>query len=104
MAWTATAFKARYTEFDGTADSVVTAALAEASRRTNVAGFGTRADDAVALLAAHLLSISPGGQQARREDDKGDPTTTYMASLKLLRRECFGGGWSIGQGPGGMIT
>lgn len=104
MAYTATTFKARFTEFEGTADSVVTAALAEATRRTNATGFAARFDDAVALLAAHLLSVSPGGQQARREDDKGEPTTTYLATLKALRRECFGGGWSIGQGPGGMLT
>jgi len=102
MAWTATTFKARYTEFDGTADSVVTAALAEATRRT-AAGFGARFDDAVALLAAHLLSVSPGGRQARRESDKG-PSTTYMTELKLLRREVFGGGWSVGQGSGGLLT
>lgn len=103
MSWSAATFKERYTEFAPTADAVVTAALAEATRRTNATGFGARFDDAVALLAAHLLAMSPGGQQARRENE-GEPSTTYMASLKLLRRECFGGGWSAGQGPGGMLA
>ena len=102
MAWTATTFKARYTEFDGTADSVVTAALAEATRRTNVTGFGARADDAVALLAAHLLSTSPGGRQARRDSAKG-PSTTDMTGLKLRRRERFGGAGSGGRRPRGML-
>ena len=57
----------------------------------------------MALLAAHLLSVSPGGRQARRESDKG-PSTTYMTELKLLRREVFGGGWSVGQGSGGLLA
>ena len=102
MAWTPTSFKTRWTDFAPTSDALVQSALDEAARRTDERVFGTRYDDAVGLLAAHNLSISPFGQQARLETDKGE--TTYMTALKLLRRERAGGPWAIGQGPRGMLT
>lgn len=101
MAWTPTTFRARWTEFAPTADAVVQAALNEAARRTDARVFGDRTDDAVGLLAAHNLSISPQGMPARLESKDGE--TTYMVALKLLRRERAGGAWAIGQGPTGWL-
>jgi len=48
MAHTAATFKARFEEFTPLGDSVVSAALAEATRRTDVRVLGDRFDDAVA--------------------------------------------------------
>lgn len=101
MAWTPTTFRARWTEFAPTADAVVQAALDEATRRTDARLFGNRTDDAIGLRAAHNLSLSPGGQQARLESEKG--TTTYMTELRTLMQERAGGPWTVGQGPTGML-
>lgn len=103
MTVTAASLKARWTEFGPTDDAVVTAAIAEATRRTDVRVFGDRFDDAVALLAADQLSVGAFGQQARLDPKAGDGTTVYAAALAKLRRERAGGGWSAGQGPTAML-
>jgi hypothetical protein len=97
VGWNAASFKARWAEFASTPDATVEAALAEAGRRCSAAVFGDRHDDAVGLRAAHLLSVSPFGQQARLESDKAE--TVYMAEWRQLARECAGGPWAIGQLP-----
>ncbi len=97
MAWTATTFKAIYTEFANTPDATVTDALASAVAKNDLRVLGDSYDQAVALYAAHLLSIAPGGQQARLQ--KNSLETTYSAQWKDLARSCAGGGWTIGQRP-----
>lgn len=97
MTWTPTTFRARWPEFDGVADNVVSAALADAARGVDARLFGTRTDLAVGLRAAHLLAISPYGQQARLESDKSD--TTYRAEYLRMAREVAGGPWVMGQTP-----
>lgn len=99
---TVASFKARWTEFAPTADHVVQHALDEAVKRTDARLFGDRTDHAVSLLAAHELSISPQGMQARLEAQP-DGSTTYLIELRLLRRERAGGPWTVGQKPGGML-
>lgn len=101
--WTATTFKARYTTFTGTADSVVTAALAEADRRTSPR-WGDRREDAIALLAAHKLSLEAGGLPSRADSEGGAPESTYMTDLKVMRRERFGGPYTVGQTATGLLT
>lgn len=104
MAWSAATFKAEYTEFSATADAIVTAKIAAATRRTST-GFGARRDDAIGLLTAHLLATAPGGMTARVDSEEGKAAeTTYMTELKKMRAEVFGGPWSVGQGNGGMIA
>lgn len=104
MAWNATTFKAEFTEFAATADAIVTAKIAVATRSTST-GFGARRDDAIGLLTAHLLAMSPGGMTARTDSDEGKAQeTVYMTRLKQMRREVFGGPWSVGQGNGSMIS
>lgn len=100
MAWTATTFKARWTEFAPTEDARVVAVLTAAARRCAPSVFGADTDEAVGLYAAHLLATSPHGMQARQE---GDDTTTYYAEWARLARQRAGGPWSVGQGPGGML-
>ena len=101
--WTATTFKARYTTFSATADSVVTAALAEADRRTSPR-WGDRREDAIALLAAHNLSVEAGGMSSRSDSEGGEPQSTYMTTLTLMRRERFGGPYTVGQTVTGLLT
>ena len=104
MTVTAASLKARWSEFTPTDDAVVTAAIAEATRRTDVRVFGDRFDDAVGLRACHLLSAGAFGQQARLDPKAGDGTTVYQAELNRLVRERAGGGWSAGQGPTALLT
>jgi hypothetical protein len=101
MAWTAASFKARRPTFNPVADAVVTSALEEAARRVDPRVFGDRTDDAVSLLAAHLLSVDPGGQAARLKSTNA--STTYLEDYRRLMRERAGGPWTSGQGTGGML-
>lgn len=103
MAWTAATFKAARVEFAEIADAAVTAALSDATSELDSRLFGSTFDQAVGLLAAHKLSISPFGQQARLEAKAGDGTTTYLAEFNRLARKKCGGALAIGQGPGGML-
>ena len=104
MAVTAATMKARWAEFSAVDDSVVTAAIAEATRRTDARVMGDRFDDAVSLLAADLLATGAFGQQSR-QDPKATQgaVSTYRAQLQTLRRERAGGAWAAGQGPGGLL-
>ena len=104
MAVTASTFKSRWPEFSALADPDVTAAIAEATRRTDARVMGDRFDDAVSLLAADLLATGAFGQQAR-QDPKATQgaVSTYRAQLQTLRRERAGGAWAAGQGPGGLL-
>lgn len=97
MSWTAATFKARWSEFAPTDDAVVQAALDEATRQINAAAFGARADDAIGLLAAHKLAVSPQGMSARLESDQG--RTVYLAEYERLMRSAGGGPWAIGAWP-----
>lgn len=103
MAWTATSFKARYPEFAPTPDAQVNGALADATARIDTRLLSTaNYDAAVGLLTAHLLSITPFGQQARLEGEKepsGGTGSTYNSELKRLLRLAGGGPWFAGQLP-----
>lgn len=103
MAWTATTFKARKQEFASIADADVSLALEDATSELDSRLFGDTFDQAVGLLAAHKLSVSPFGQSARLDAKGGDGATTYSAELARLTRKKCGGAWSIGQGTGGML-
>jgi hypothetical protein len=87
--------------FEGVADALVQCALDESARRTDPRVFGARADDAVGLLAAHLLAVSPFGQQARLKSDAGN--TTYNREWERLAAACAGGPWATGQGADGSL-
>ena len=78
MTVTAATLKARFVEFAPVADSVVSAAIAEATHRTDVRVFGNRFDDAVSLRACDLLSTGAFGQQARV-----DPKAATVGGITL---------------------
>jgi hypothetical protein len=97
VAWTAASFKARWPEFEPTDDAIVEGALADAVLANDARLFGARTDEAVAYYAADILSLSPGGQQARLA--KNEITTTYRAMWERLARVAAGGAWTVGQMP-----
>lgn len=103
MSWTAASFKAANQEFAQIADAAVELALSDAVSELDARLFGDTFDQAVRWQAAHNLSVSPFGQQARLDAKGGDGTTTYLAKLNALTRKKCGGAWAIGQGPGGML-
>lgn len=96
MAWTVSSFRARWTEFaSAPSDAVVTSALAEAAAECDERIFGASYDHAVGLLAAHKISVGPGGQQARLDSDEAE--TTYSREWTKLARKRAGGPFTIGQ-------
>lgn len=96
MTLTTAQFKTRWTEFAETSDELVQETLDEAYLRTDSRLFGARTDKAAGLLAAHLLSISPQGQQARLESKDG--STNYWAERQRMNQVAAGGGRTSGQG------
>ncbi len=96
MAHTAATFKARFEEFTPLGDSVVSAALAEATRRTDARVLGDRFDDAVALRAADLLATGAFGLPARADAKENAGPSKYAQQLATLLRERAGGAWAAG--------
>lgn len=91
MTVTLSSFRVSYPEFLNTADALCEAKIAAAVLRTSEDIFGDNTDEAVMLLAAHLLSVSPQGESARLEVD--EKQTVYGLELRTLRREVtFGAG------------
>jgi len=103
MSWTATTFRARWEEFTNSPDALVVSALAEAAEECDERVFGGKFDHAVGLLAAHKLSISPFGQQARLDPkaakDSPHGTTLYGQEHDALAAQCGGGFWVTGVMP-----
>jgi Protein of unknown function (DUF4054) len=92
---------ARFPEFGPTVTdfpAAVQAAIDEAYIRCDARVFNTRIDDAAAYMAAHLLSISSYGQQARLQSDKA--SSTYLAEWERLAQSVAVGPWAVGQLPG----
>lgn len=85
MALTVLQFVDRFPEFRGTAEGLIARRIAEAQRRTDPGTWGERADDGAAYLAAHLLSVSPTGEQARIA--KGDQASSYLRERQRMARE-----------------
>jgi len=77
------AFRGRYPEFAGVANSLIDTCLADALNGISQAVFGARADEAQACLTAHLLAGGrPWGQAARLKEGNGQ--TVYGAALDAL--------------------
>jgi len=78
-------FRKAYTEFRETEPDVIRQKINLATARTSSDAFGDDVDEAIMLLAAHLIAISPHGEKVRLQKD---PTKTiYMQELKRMRRE-----------------
>lgn len=96
MTVTAATLKARHEEFAPIGDSVVSAAIAEATRRTDARVFGDRYDDAIMLRACDLIASGAFGVPARAEPKDNAGPTRYAQQLATLIRERAGGGWLAG--------
>ena len=53
------------TGFENASDPLIQAKLDEAYRRLSAKTWGDRLDDGAAYLTAHLIAISPGGEEMR---------------------------------------
>ena len=87
MTVTLASFRSGYPEFNNTADTLVSKKLANAELRTaglDVWDTESARDAAVELLTAHLLSVSPQGEEARIN---AGAETVYGRELRMLRRE-----------------
>lgn len=80
MALVLSDFRIRFPEFLNVADTLVEAKLAEALHAVNDSVWGDEADTGQGLMAAHLLSVAPGGVQARLASDKA--ATTYARQYR----------------------
>jgi hypothetical protein len=87
MALDATSFVTRFPEFAQASSDLVTSRLDEALRSVDAPIWGALADDGQAYLAAHLLGMSPFGQQAGMRVGAGaNQTTCYWSTYEDLRR------------------
>ncbi len=78
-------FKTRFPEFANTDTGLIQSCLDEAGRQCDAAVFSTRLDDAVRYKAAHLLAVSPMGQDARLV--RKDGGSIYNDEFKNLQRQ-----------------
>lgn len=103
MTVTAASLKAQRPEFAPTDDAVVLAAIADADTEVDARVFGEKAGQAVSLLAAHKLALSPFGTQARldpkAQGDGPHGQTVYGVEYDALVRQCGGGFWVTGVLP-----
>ncbi len=88
-----TAFLAAYPEFGESSPALVAAKLAEAELQVDAAVCGAQTDIMHGLTTAHLLALSPFGQNARMVSKEG--TTTYGERLVVMQRRVSGGAWLI---------
>ena len=97
MAWTADSFRVAKPEFAEAADALVNGALADAAAYCNATVFADAYDQAIGLYAAHRLAISPFGQMARLESEKGE--STYYVQWRRLARMYVPTAQTVGQSP-----
>lgn len=77
------AFRDKYPEFATGPDSLLQLWLDDAAGRIDPEVWGIHTDRGHGLLTAHLICLSPNGQFARLQSDKGQ--TTYGAEYDKLR-------------------
>jgi len=101
MALTLDAFLTSFPEFATTNKPFLAAKLAEALLSIDATMWGAKADMGQGYLAAHLITLSPTGQNARMvvKTVQGEqPVTTYWGHYKRLQREIGGAGASVAGG------
>jgi hypothetical protein len=77
-------FKIRYPEFQQTDDGLVETVLAEAAGELDATVWGAKHELGTGLLAAHKLSCSPHGKEARLAKDTHE--TVYWREFVRVRR------------------
>lgn len=85
MSVTVLQFKNEFPEFLETEEAVVQSRLSMANRQINANVWGSKATDGVKMLTAHLLSLSPLGEQARlKKENRG---TIYGDQYEAMKRQ-----------------
>jgi hypothetical protein len=101
MTVTLDSFLASKPEFARTSPVLISTILAEALLQIDYNVWGPKADQGLIYLTAHLLTLSPMGQNARmivQGKDGQQPTTTYWGHYKMLQRQ-VGSGFRVAGGP-----
>lgn len=83
MAIDAATFKGEFPIFARTDDALVATKLAHAANRIDQRVWGSKYQDGVFYLAAHLLSVEPNGQNARLTSKEG--SSTYFEEYTRLQ-------------------
>lgn len=77
-------FLAAHPEFESATEPMVRIVIADAINNVDEGVFKTKTDQAVRLLAAHYLAVTPFGRNARLSSKEGN--STYMVQFKALTR------------------
>ncbi len=85
MAVDADSFLAGFPEFRPAEKALIDVMIAKAVLQVDAGVWGPKADLGVELLTAHLLAISPFGQNARMVSKTG--TTTYQTRFKEMVKQ-----------------
>lgn len=86
---TLASFLEGYPEFQNAGSTLVESKLGEAALSINATVWGSKADQGHGLLTAHLLALSPYGQNARLSGPDG--SSTWGDHFERLR-------WQVGCG------
>lgn len=89
MSVTVDSFLASYPEFRSAERDLLQAKLDAAEPQVDSEVWGDKTDQGVELTAAHLLAISPFGQNARLVAKDG--STTYSKRLREMQLQVTGG-------------
>lgn len=84
-------FVARFPEFEGANRRMVEIELANAANQVPSDVWGAQADDAIGLLAAHLVALRPAGEFARLKTKDGSLRTTYGDQYERMQRRIICG-------------
>jgi hypothetical protein len=81
-----------FPEFAHTNEGLLAGKIADASAMLNAHAFGDVHDQAVKYMAAHLVSLSPGGQFARLDpnEEEDGARTLYERQYLALQRGVIG--------------
>ena len=82
-------FRNRFPEFRTVGELLIQQVLDEAALQVSEAVWGELADAGTLMRAAHLLALSPMGQQARKKNEKD--TTTYGMQFRAMQRQVTAG-------------
>lgn len=96
-------FKQTFEEFRSTDDAAVSAKLALAKLQINAAVWGAKTDLGVLYLTAHLVSLSPAGQNAKLKPTE-NAKTIYGEQYKQYKRQVTYGLRTAGAMPGGATN
>ena len=96
MAVTVETFLVGFPEFRQAPSALIAKKLADAQLQVDSAIWGEKTDTGVELLTAHLLAMSPFGQNVRMtipgtRNGRTEPTTTYWTFFSKMMRQVTSG-------------